>query len=296
MRGALDVIRALIPGSLRNRFWQSVSRLVDQRLSTIPVAKYAPYMGNAACYAIPKQPEECQRCCSGLPIPPKPLWVGYGDTVEGYLASGQQDVDTMLRAVQESGVGSLEGCRILDLGCAGGRMIRHLKQQAESGEVWGTDISAECIYWCKQHLSPPFRFATTTTIPHLPFEDGYFDLVYCGSVFTHIDDLAEAWLLEIRRVLAPSGRFFFTIHDEHTSALLDGPRSDHLLFKDTTSNEIYNERKNDAAMLVVGRGSGSQVFYDRDYFCRHLKPLYEIHRVIEEAYGYQTGILVSKRS
>lgn len=29
----------------------------------------------------------------------------------------------------------------------------------------------------------------------LKFADGYFDVIYGGSVFTHIDDLADAWFL-----------------------------------------------------------------------------------------------------
>jgi ubiquinone/menaquinone biosynthesis C-methylase UbiE len=44
-----------------------------------------------------------------------------------------------------------------------------------------------------------------TILPHLPFEDRSFDVVYAGSVFTHIDDLAQTWFLELRRVLHAGG-------------------------------------------------------------------------------------------
>ena len=72
---------------------------------------------------------------------------------------------------------------ILDLGCGGGRMIRHLAPYAELTEVWGLDVSAPHINWLKTHLSPPFGFAVNTTLPHLPFADGFFGLIYCGSRF-----------------------------------------------------------------------------------------------------------------
>ena len=49
------------------------------------------------------------------------------------------------------------------------------------------------------------NFATVTTAPHLPFADGYFDFAYCSSVFTHISDLADAWLLELRRIVRSGG-------------------------------------------------------------------------------------------
>ena len=102
------------------------------------------------------------------------------------------------------------GYRILDFGCGAGRMIRFFDDLAEECEIWGVDIVAEYIIWCQQHLSPPFRFATSTTFPHLPFEDRYFDFIYCASIFTHIADLADAWLLELRRVTRPNGRIYIT--------------------------------------------------------------------------------------
>ena len=79
--------------------------------------------------------------------------------------------------------------------------------EASTAEFWGADISAEHILWANRHLRPPFRFVTThDPAAPLPFGDGSFQMIYAGSVFTHIADLADAWLLELRRVLAPGGR------------------------------------------------------------------------------------------
>jgi ubiquinone/menaquinone biosynthesis C-methylase UbiE len=80
-------------------------------------------------------------------------------------------------------------------------MIRWLAGLAEEMEIWGVDINARHIVWCQENLIPPFNFATVTIEPHLPFKDEYFDLIYCGSVFTHIDDLAYTWLLELKRIM-----------------------------------------------------------------------------------------------
>ena len=93
-------------------------------------------------------------------------------------------------------------------------MLRWLHDVSDSCEIWGTEIRFRAgSLGVKQYLSPPFHFATTTTSPHLPFEDRYFGLIYAGSVFTHIDDLADAWFLELRRALRPGGRLFITVHD-----------------------------------------------------------------------------------
>ena len=45
-------------------------------------------------------------------------------------------------------------------------MLRWLLDLTPSGEVWGADVTATHIRWCKQHLSPPFHFLTTTVHPH----------------------------------------------------------------------------------------------------------------------------------
>ena len=110
-------------------------------------------------------------------------------------------------------------------------MIRFLGDLAVAGEVWGADIEERHIYWCQQHLSPPFKFVNTTTLPHLPFEDGYFDFIYAGSVFTHIAELADAWLLELRRILRPGGRLYLSVHDRKCIEVLLEKVPDNMLTK-----------------------------------------------------------------
>src|SRR5664279_1262514 len=191
------------------------------------VYKYLPEAYGSNSFAIPKEQDyENEGMDDGLPVPPRPLWLGYGNAFgekgsEWYIAKGKRDVDRMLEIAETADFSLAPGSRILEMGCAAGRMIRHLKPLAESCEIWGVDVSAPLVNWCKANLHPPFNFATTTQLPHLPFEDSYFDFIYTGSVFTHIDDLADAWLLELRRILSPKGRLYATIHDRHTIKLLD---------------------------------------------------------------------------
>ncbi len=90
----------------------------------------------------------------GLLIPPRELWWGYGKTPEEYVASGKEHVATMVSILQKANFQIQRGQRILDYGCAGGRMIRQFAELPGPFEAWGTDISAEHIAWCQQHLSP----------------------------------------------------------------------------------------------------------------------------------------------
>ena len=82
--------------------------------------------------------------------------------------------------------------------------------EAASGEFWGCDLHGPTIAWLDEHLSPPLRFYVNDRIP-TPHPDGYFDLVYAISVFTHITHEWSAWLLELHRILKPDGLLLATI-------------------------------------------------------------------------------------
>jgi ubiquinone/menaquinone biosynthesis C-methylase UbiE len=268
-----------------------------ERAAPLPIdlMKYFPYQGSSAAYFIPRVPVLPQGFCSqGLPIPPSSFFINY-KTSEEYLACGQRDVGAMLDALNKTGRSLQAGERVLDFGCSGGRMIRWLKSYSTNCEIWGADISAGHILWCKQYLTPHFNFLVSTTLPHLPFEDRYFDLIYCGSVFTHIEDLADAWLLELRRLLKPAGRLYLTIHDENTIRLLDQERH-HALAGNMTANEKYNEYiQADYGAFSIYRGPNSQVFYNMDYFCRMVSHIFNVVSVTPEAYGYQTAVLLERK-
>ncbi len=266
-------------------------------IKDIPVAalKYVPNRQSSPSYAHAAKPVQAAIASDGLPLPPAELIRGYADSEAVYLSSGALQVDRMLGLVGESGLDFTPTARLLDFGCGIGRMVRRLKKWTETGEVWGVDISAPHIAWCRQYLSPPFRFATTTTLPHLPFPDRYFDLVFAGSVFTHIDDLAEAWLLELRRVTRPGGRTYITIHDESTIEQLEGPFRNCYLTRQLKEDPSYLEAATEFGMLVIGRDTGSQVFYARGYFDRMAASCFSILSVTPMAHGYQTAYVLSPR-
>ncbi|MDQ3812437.1 MAG: methyltransferase type 11, partial [Armatimonadota bacterium] len=116
-------------------------------------------------------------------------------------------------------------------------------------------------------------------------------------VFTHIDDLADAWLLELQRILAPEGRLYLTIHDDHTIELLEnGPYISDESVRRIKSGEIYQKSKSSFGMLTIGRDNDSQVFYDTGYFSKILRSMFEIISVTQEAYFYQTAFLLKRKS
>jgi ubiquinone/menaquinone biosynthesis C-methylase UbiE len=149
----------------------------------------------------------------------------------------------------------------------------------------------------QQHLSPPFCFAATTTFPHLPFEDDSLDLVYCGSVFTHISELADAWLLELRRIVRPGGFAYITIHDEHSIEMLFERYPDRGITKtlqrfDAETGAVTNLD----SFFSIGIEPRAQVFYRSDYLVQRWSPFVDVVSVTPRAMDYQTAYLLRKRS
>jgi SAM-dependent methyltransferase len=208
----------------------------------------------------------------GLPIPPtEELRLGYGASPEDYVASGRRDVDRLVAILRD-------------------------------GEHWGVDISAAHIEWCQRHLTPPMFFATTTTAPHLPFEDGSFDLVYGGSLFTHISDLADAWFLEVRRVLRPGGHAYLTIHDEHIVAWLLSEEAAQDRWMASLAAMV---RRFETETGIVARGYRSfslaadvrnqvQIFYDSKYLIEKWGAWATFVSATPGAYARQTALLFRK--
>jgi len=58
-------------------------------------------------------------------------------------------------------------------------------------------------------------------MPPLPYAAESFDVIYCLSVFTHLNEtMQDAWLAELRRVLQPGGLLILTVHGHNAAAIL----------------------------------------------------------------------------
>lgn len=282
---------------IENRIKRRLLRITSSPLTGY-LLPFLPLHTNRNAYVVLKPPPHAPGAtASDFPIPPPELHVGgYGDTAQQYLQYGQAHMQTMLGLLGAGGYTLQPGQRILDFGCADGRMTRWLAPHARECEIWGADISAARIVWCEQHLNPPFHFVATTALPHLPFEDRSFDLIYAGSVFTHIDDLAKTWLLELRRILRPGGYLYITVHDQHTIELLGSAARGGWLAQYLHAHAEYQDFiRQPFAMFTIGRALQSQVFYNIESLSAMLATIFRVVSVTPEAYAYQTAIVLQKQ-
>ena len=309
MKSLSDSLKSQLKSIADPRFTRQVKRsLPGLTPSLMRFASYWPHNQDASAYSrsLAARPEGA----ASLPVPPRELWADYGQTAETYLASGREDSDAMRRIVAASGAPIEDANRILDLGCAACRMTRWLSDLTPQIQIWGCDIWADAIMWCQDNITPPFWFATTTASPHLPFEDRSFGLVYCGSLFTQIDDLTETWFLELHRILRPGGRLYFSLNDRLSVGIFDGnadpaaydryyERVGRQLWA-TWVEQISAEpdyqrfRNGDAYMVAFNRHWRVNVMWDADILCKRVGYGYRVCSVNPASYGHQTTVLLER--
>lgn len=123
------------------------------------------------------------------------------------LRASDADVDPVTEAVAE--IGSLRGCRVLDVGCGPGTVLRQLTRAYDVDGV-GLDASAGMIAAARRE-APEVREFHHGRAEDLPFDDGEFDAVLMRMVVHHLE--REKAFAETRRVLRGGGRFLITTSD-----------------------------------------------------------------------------------
>jgi SAM-dependent methyltransferase len=101
--------------------------------------------------------------------------------------------------------------RILDFGCGHGRVMRWLRAQYPQADIVGTDVNEESVKFCAENFGskPVVSGEDFTALP----DYGEQDMIWAGSVFTHLPEGASRDLLQdFLRWLAPHGLAIFSTH------------------------------------------------------------------------------------
>ena len=113
--------------------------------------------------------------------------------------------------IRDLGECALKREKVLDLGCASGRLFEVF--QGKEVEYYGIDISESLIEIAKR-LYPEAKFQVADAL-NLPFSDNFFDKVYSISVLHNIpsENFQTQYLKEAKRVLKPGGLLILRVWD-----------------------------------------------------------------------------------
>jgi tetratricopeptide (TPR) repeat protein len=228
-------------------------------------------------------------------VPPVELTMGYGaGDLKHYLACGARSAAMLRDVMARNGVTLEAGDSMLDWGGAAGRVVRNFAAEARRGvHVWGCDVHAPSIEWAKNHLSPPFKFFNSLTLPHLPFPERTFKFICGFSIFTHLVVMRDLWLLELGRVLRRDGCLVLTIHDENTWAWFR---------KNGMPQWMPAQLRHHAEMpgeLIDIRGSSWEfcyTFFRSEYVRRIWGQYFHVAEILPGAESYQTAVILKTLS
>lgn len=105
----------------------------------------------------------------------------------------------------ENLLGGFNNKRVLDVGCGTGGFILAISKFVNSAN--GVDPDQKAITICrlkKRALKAENVDFKVGKAERLPFENDYFDIVYCYTVLEHVDDVGKS-IKEMVRVVKPGG-------------------------------------------------------------------------------------------
>jgi SAM-dependent methyltransferase len=159
-----------------------------------------------------------------------PLWAilsdpakrgrGWEQDLDEFFASGQAEVDDVLRVLAGRGV-TLQNDRALDFGCGVGRLTRALAERFHSAD--GIDVAASMIERARElnEDSERLRFHHNPAQDLRLFGDESFDFILSLIVLQHMEPgLMRGYMRDFVRVLRPRGVAFFSVPERF---LLDEP-------------------------------------------------------------------------
>ena len=229
----------------------------------------------------------------GFPVPPVDLTMGYGaGDLKHYLSCGRKSYEILTQLLKNHQAELRVGDSLLDWGGAAGRVVRNFTQEARQGcEIWGCDVHAPSIQWAQNHLSPPFKFFNSSSLPHLPFPENSFKAIYGLSVMTHLITLRDLWLLELGRILKPDGCLILTIHNEDTWAWFRKHGMPNWMPAELRD---LPEMPGECVEIRGSRWEHCYTFFHSDYIRRIWGQLLDVKEIVPCADAYQAAVIMKK--
>lgn len=188
-------------------------------------------------------------------------------------------------------VNSKNGGKILDAGCGPGFFLAEIDSHWEK---YGVEISDVNLDYIKENFED--IICKRSELENIPFENSFFDFIYCFQVLEHVAD-PKRIVHEFSRVLKPGGEIIISTPniDSFVSKRFKGNYrllgDGHIIMWSTKTIEILFERINYQISKV------KYPFFKTDYFTwANLLRLIDTSKVSPPFYGNEMTIYLSKLS
>ncbi len=152
---------------------------------------------------------------------------------------------------------------VMDLGCGTGNSVDFFRANNPTVRWIGLDIENSPGVTARRRTDAEFASFDGVNIP---FDDNYFDLVYCNQVFEHVRH-PIGLLKEVQRVLKPNGYFVGStsqLEPYHSYSLWNyTPYGFRFLIAEAGLQLIEVRPSIDALTLIIRRGMGCPKFFSR---------------------------------
>ena len=144
---------------------------------------------------------------------------------ERYYYGGEETADWLIGLLERHI--KLDDKCILDWGCGPARVIRHFpKLTANKCHYFGTDYNKKSIEWNTKNIEN-VKFNHNSLKAELPYESGFFDVIYGISIFTHLSEkMHYEWFNELKRIIKNDGLLLLTMQGENFKQKLSEQEKD----------------------------------------------------------------------
>lgn len=305
--GDLAATSTAIISRLKNPDPNTRTSIINYAKQNLDNRKYSEYLYSIATKEIDHRVVRADQhlgnnpLAEELPVPP-PSLMHYNESQDVHLKMGQVEVENIRKCLQDSGYDVAGIHKILEFGCNNCRLLRWFYDEDVSKELWGCDVDKPSIQWGKENLGQIINLLHNDHYPKLDFKENYFELVFAGSIFTHIKKNDKEWLNELTRITKPGGLLYLTFLDEHSMRTLANER-ERPVYKRVAAHPDAPEIWEGAFERICfpapnsPDGKGSElVLCHSDYIQRMNQQELELIHIMKKAYaGFQTAYLFRKK-
>jgi SAM-dependent methyltransferase len=146
-----------------------------------------------------------------------------------YFKVGLSAISAVEEAIGRAKLSTVE--RALDLPCGHGRVLRFLVERFPQAAFTACDLDRDGVDFCARTFGATPVYSDEN-LDALSF-DARFDLIWCGSLVTHLNEKpARALFRLFARQLAPGGLLVFSAHGDFVARRMPTDEFDYMLTRE----------------------------------------------------------------